>query len=160
MFGPPGVAYVYLVYGVHDCLNVVTEPTGRPAALLVRAVEPLAGQDAMRVARLAHAARRRAVAGQPEILADVERRLAAEPDHRLARGPGLVAAAFSIDRRDGGTDLLDPRSSLRLELPDEPLAEDRIGRTSRIGVGYAIEPWRSLPWRLFDTTSPAVSGRR
>ena len=160
MFGPPGRAYVYLVYGMHDCLNVVTEPAGRPAALLVRAVEPLDGLAAMRRARLAHATRRRAVARSPEVLRDLSRRLAAEPEARLARGPGLVAAAFSIDRHDTGLDLLDPRSPLRLELPAEPLAAAPLATSARIGVGYAAEPWRSLPWRLFDRTSPSVSGRR
>ena len=59
MYGRSGIAYVYLVYGMHHCLNVVTEPEGRPAALLVRAVEPVDGIDAMRVAR-ARATRRRA----------------------------------------------------------------------------------------------------
>ncbi|HET9681792.1 MAG TPA: DNA-3-methyladenine glycosylase, partial [Candidatus Limnocylindrales bacterium] len=158
MFGPPGIAYVYLVYGVHDCLNVVTEPAGNPAALLVRAVEPIEGVAAMRQARLAHARRRRAVAAGPELQADLARRLAAEPDERLARGPGLVAAAFSIARDDTGTDLLDPAGRLHLELPDAPFAPDRLGTSARIGVGYATEPWRSLPWRLFDATSPSVSG--
>ena len=52
MYGPPGVAYVYLVYGMYDCLNIVTEAEGRPAAILVRAVEPLEGADAIREARL------------------------------------------------------------------------------------------------------------
>ncbi len=160
MFGRPGTAYVYLVYCIHDCLNVVTEPEGRAAALLVRAVEPLEGQAAMRAARLRHAGRRRTVADQPAVLADLRRRLAAEPDSRLASGPGLVAAAFSIDRRDSGTDLLAPSSTLRLELPEAALDDARIRTSARIGVGYAAEPWRSVPWRLYDASSPAVSGRR
>jgi DNA-3-methyladenine glycosylase len=158
MFGPPGHAYVYLVYGMHDCLNVVTEPDGRPAAVLVRAVEPLEGAAVMRAARLSHAARRRAVRGDAAALADLARRLEALPEERLASGPGLVAAAFSIGRADSGLDLLDPAAPLRLELPREPLGEARIATSARIGVGYAAEPWRSLPWRLYDVASPSVSG--
>ena len=92
---------------MHHCLNVVTEPAARPAALLVRAVEPIEGVDAMRAAR----ERSRPAAARPA----TRRRAAPIPDARLAAGPGLVAAAFGIDRRDTGIDLCDPASPLRLE---------------------------------------------
>ena len=101
MFGPPGIAYVYLVYGMHHCLNVVTEAPTRPAALLVRAVEPVEGADVMRAAReAAMGSRRSAATGER-----VPRRI---PDARLAAGPGLVAAAFGIDRTHTGLDLCEP----------------------------------------------------
>ncbi len=154
MFGPPGRAYVYLVYGMYECLNVVTEPHGPAAALLIRAVEPLAGADLMRDARAAWAARRR---GATAATLERIRRL---PDARLASGPGLVTVAFGIDRGDSGRDLCDPSSSLRLELravDDRPPA---IVATPRIGIDYAPAPWRDHPWRLVDASSPAVSGPR
>jgi DNA-3-methyladenine glycosylase len=158
MFGSPGVAYVYLVYGMYDCLNVVTEPAGVPAALLVRAVEPLEGLSAMRASRLALAvARRRTPVDQ-----DLERaRLDRLPDARLASGPGLVAAALGLDRSLTGRDLCDPSSDVRLE-PGDRIGEeldDRIVATQRIGVAYAGEPWASQPWRLAIAGHPAVSGR-
>jgi len=62
MYGPAGIAYVYLVYGMHDCLNIVSEPVGRPAALLVRAIEPVDGIDTMRAARAERAVGRRRAA--------------------------------------------------------------------------------------------------
>jgi DNA-3-methyladenine glycosylase len=152
MFGPPGVAYVYLVYGMYDCLNVVVEPDGRPAAVLVRAVEPLTGIDAMREARARHAAarrRRQAPAARPV------------RDHRLASGPGVLAAAFDIDRSMTGLDLLDPASSLRLEVdPAAGNGEPDVVATPRVGIDYAPEPWRSLPWRLVIAASPSLSGPR
>ena len=158
MYGPPGIAYVYLVYGMHECLNVVTEVEGRPAAVLIRAVEPLDGVALMCQARIARTRRRGPP--QPERDAASDRtaeRLAELPASRLGSGPGLLAAAFDITRADTGRDLLDPGSTLRLE-PGAPPA--RVVATPRVGIGYAAEPWRGKPWRLIDPTSPAISGPR
>jgi DNA-3-methyladenine glycosylase len=140
MFGPPGIAYVYLVYGMHHCLNVVTEAAPRPAAVLVRAVEPVAGVAAMR------AARERTARGAVRAA-----------DSRLGAGPGLVAAAFDIDRACTGVDLCDPASELRLEARpgDEP--DPAILATARIGIAYAGEPWISVPWRFVAAGSPSLS---
>jgi DNA-3-methyladenine glycosylase len=153
MYGPPGMAYVYLVYGMHDCLNVVTEPTGRPAAVLVRALEPLEGLSAMRAGRADHVRRSRRSAN---LTARDRERLAAVPDDRLASGPGLVAAAMGIDRRATGTDLLDPGSDLRIEAGSR--AGRSVAATPRLGIGYAGEPWVSRPWRLILADSPSLSG--
>ena len=158
MFGPPGIAYVYLVYGMYDCLNVVTGPEGAASALLVRAVEPLEGSEAMRAdrARLA-AARRRSL--DRDAAAERER-LARLPDRRLASGPGLVGAAFGIDRTFTGVDLCDPHSPLRLEEPVGSVPDAEIVATPRIGVADAGEPWTSRPWRLVVAGHPSVSGPR
>lgn len=146
MFGSPGLAYVYLVYGMHNCLNVVTEAAGRPAAILIRAVEPISGVDGMRAARLS-----------PTPAGSTRReRIEALPASRLAAGPGLVCAAFSIDRNHNGTDLCDPASELRLETaPDGEVPP--IASGPRVGIAYASEPWLSMPWRFFVPTSQALS---
>jgi DNA-3-methyladenine glycosylase len=157
MFGPPGRAYVYLVYGMYDCLNVVTEPAGKPAAVLVRAVAPLEGVDAMRIDRIVRATtrRRQPDAERQAIVAERIGRLRAE---RLASGPGLVAAALGIDTGWTGIDLCDPSSPLRLESapPDEPAPE--IAATPRLGIAYAGDPWTERPWRLIVRGHPSVSG--
>ena len=140
MFGPPGHAYVYLVYGMYDCLNIVIEPNGRAAALLVRSIEPLEGVDLMRHAREERAAGRalgradrRDAPAQDAARADTARqRVAGLPAARLASGPGLVCAAFSVERAAG----------------------------PRIGIGYAPEPWLGMPWRVWAAGNPAVSGPR
>jgi DNA-3-methyladenine glycosylase len=157
MYGPPGIAYVYLVYGMYDCLNIVTEPEGRPAAVLVRAVEPIEGADAMRSARMARGTARRRARSTAADAAEAER-LAALPVERLASGPGLVAAAFDIDRTATGLDLLDPASTLRLE--DRPAGEPPpiVETTSRIGIAYAGSPWTEMPWRFAVAGSAALSG--
>ena len=157
MYGRPGVAYVYLVYGMYDCLNVVTEPEGMPAALLVRAVEPLDGVDAMRVERVVRASARHRSASPERAAAEAER-IAALPAWRLASGPGLVAACFGLTRDWTGIDLCDPRSPLRLESAaagDPPLD---VGATPRVGIAYAGEPWASRPWRFLAPGHRSVSG--
>ncbi len=143
MFGPPGIAYVYLVYGMHYCLNVVTEPAGRPAAVLIRAVEPLEGAGSMRRAR-----------------AQGRHAHVRVPDVRLAAGPGLVAAAFGIDRSHSGLDLCDPASPIRLEVAPVGEAPVEIEATPRVGIAYAGEPWASVPWRFLLTGSRALSRGR
>ena len=155
MFGRPGVAYVYLVYGMHNCLNVVTASEGRAAAVLVRAVEPISGLAGMREARLANAVEQAKRRGS-EAVALARRSIQALPAPRLASGPGLVCSAFSIDRADDGVDLCDPTSRLRLEVAgeDEPLA---VATAPRIGIGHAAEPWRSVEWRFFVPGNPAIS---
>jgi DNA-3-methyladenine glycosylase len=159
MYGPPGVAYVYLVYGMYDCLNIVTEPAGRPAAVLVRAVEPIEGATTMREARLSWWRTRRR-SSDPGAEGAEAARLRAMLDDALAGGPGLVAAAFAIDKSATGLDLLDPRSPLRLE--PAPAGESRgdVVATPRIGIGYAGTPWTEVPWRFVDAASRSVSAPR
>ena len=145
MFGRPGLAYVYLVYGMYDCLNVVTGEEGAASAVLIRAVEPIAGSAAMIAGREATAARLR------------RRPAAPRAGDAVASGPGRLCAAFGIDRSFNGVDLCDPTGPLRLELglPDD--RPPQPGWTPRVGVAYAGEPWASLAWRLVDRSSPALS---
>jgi len=161
MFGLAGIAYVYLVYGMYDCLNVVTEEDGVAGAVLIRAVEPLEGIEAMRRARFVVEGRRRAIReASDEARAAAAQRLAGVPVTRLASGPGLVAAAFGIDRTWTGTDLCDPASPVRLEpVPAaDALADDAVRITTRIGVGYAGPDWADRPLRFVRRSHPSVSG--
>ncbi|HVZ37393.1 MAG TPA: DNA-3-methyladenine glycosylase [Polyangiaceae bacterium] len=129
MFGPPGYAYVFLVYGLHWHFNIVTTRTGAPHAVLIRAVEPLEGLELM--------ARRR---GLP-----ASRR-------ELTNGPGKLCLAFGIDRRAYGADLT--RGALFLSDG----ARTRTARSPRIGIDYAGD-WAERPWRFYDPSSPYVSRR-
>jgi DNA-3-methyladenine glycosylase len=134
MYGPPGHAYVYFIYGMHYCMNVVCQPREVPEAVLVRALEPLAGEDLMR--------RRR---GLPNA-----------PSWRLCRGPGALCQALGIARSENGLDLT--RGALR--LLDGPAIPGRaVVRTPRIGVDYAGSHAMRL-WRFAVRESRAVSGRR
>jgi len=134
MYGPPGRAYVYFVYGMHHCMNVVCQPPGTPEAVLLRALEPTAGQALMR--------RRRG--------------LAEAPAWRLCRGPGALCQAMAITRAENGADLV--RGRLRI-LDAPPGAAAAIIRTPRVGVDYA-GPDARRPWRFVVVGTRAVSGRR
>jgi DNA-3-methyladenine glycosylase len=163
MSGPPGIAYVYLVYGMYDCLNVVTGQEGAPSAVLIRAVEPLEGLAEMRRDRLVVEARRKA-ARTPDGLAAARDRIDRTPDLRLASGPGLVAAAFGIDTSWTGRDLCDPTRPFRLERdpadPSDTVAPGDVAITPRVGIAYAGEDWASRPWRFSIAGHPSVSGPR
>ena len=163
MAGPPGIAYVYLVYGMYDCLNVVTGHEGAPSAVLIRAVEPLEGLTEMRRDRLVVEARRKA-GRTPDGLAAARDRIERTPDHRLASGPGLVAAAFGIDTSWTGRDLCEARAPLRLERdpsdPSDTVAPGDLAITPRVGIAYAGDEWASRPWRFSIAGHPSVSGPR
>ena len=156
MYGDPGHAYLYLVYGMYTCLNVVTEPAGRPAAVLIRAVDLIAGVDAARALRTRHEMAIKRLRDDPAGRARVAERIAATPAARLASGPGLVGASFGLDPSMSGLDLCAAGSRLRLES-GEALDPATILASARVGIGYAGEPWASEPWRFAIAGDPAVS---
>jgi DNA-3-methyladenine glycosylase len=116
----------------------------------VRAVEPLEGLELMRHSRNAlHRARRKASS---------RALVGGLPDHRLASGPGLVAAAFGIDVTWTGTDLCNPTSALRLENAPEGEPVPAVRATPRIGIAYAGQPWTDHAWRFVIEGHPSASG--
>jgi DNA-3-methyladenine glycosylase len=135
LYGPPGMAYVYLNYGIHYLVNAVTEPAGSPAAVLIRALEPLDGEVLMR--------RRRA---------RMSGRTAGEFDAaELCRGPGNLTRALGISRRQNLRDLTG--SALRIE--DRRLPAREIAWSRRIGINVGVES----EWRVHAVGSAAVSGK-
>jgi DNA-3-methyladenine glycosylase len=134
MFGPPGFAYVYFIYGNHYCLNVSCLPEGTAGAILFRAAEPLLGIEAMAKAR--------------GVAIDTTRGL-----RNLTSGPGRLAEAFGITRsRDNGRDFTDPSSDLL--IVDDGYGVPAIVATARIGITKAAE----LPLRYLIAGNPFVSG--
>jgi DNA-3-methyladenine glycosylase len=136
MFGPAGHAYVYLIYGMHHCLNVVTEAEGRASAVLLRAILPTIGLETMR--------RRR--------------RRPQDPDTRLGSGPARLSDALGIDLAQDGHDLVGG-GTLRLLRPPHgwPLRGEEIVRGTRVGVESAGPPWSEELWRFGVAGSPALS---
>lgn len=151
MFGPPGVAYVYLSYGRHHCLNVVTEEDGRPGAVLIRALEPVSGQEIM--ARRRRRKGQRARAGGQR---GTQRTLAATPglSRQLCNGPGKLCQALGIDLRWNGLPFR-PRSGQGRQLWLSPPtgAPPRVVATPRVGIRVATE----APYRFVDAASDCLS---
>lgn len=132
MFGAAGALYVYLIYGMHHCANVVTGPLGDGQAVLIRAVEPIGDTARMASAR-------------PKAQRMVD----------LTNGPGKLCAALGIDRSHDRLDLLASTSPVRLEL-GAPCAAYEIEQTTRIGLSVA----RETPWRWYLRGNPWVSKPR
>jgi DNA-3-methyladenine glycosylase len=133
LYGPPGVAYVYVNYGIHYLVNAVTEAEGSPAAVLIRALEPRDGVAIMR---------RRRASGTSKARADF-----AVDD--LCRGPGNLTRALGITLRQNYSDLTS--SALRIEDCGEPARAVELSR--RIGINVGVEQ----EWRVCAVDSPAVS---
>ncbi len=118
MFGPPGFAYIYFIYGMYYCLNVVTESEGFPAAVLIRAVEPTAGIEHMKHFRNM------------------------DSIQRLTNGPGKLCQAFNLDRTLNGEDLC---GSNLFIMNGETIDDSQIERTRRVGIKVGVNHhWRFL----------------
>jgi DNA-3-methyladenine glycosylase len=133
LYGPPGIAYVYLNYGIHYLVNAVTEPQGSPAAVLLRALEPIEGEPLMRRRRARGTGRDSPAFSTPE----------------LCRGPGNLTRALGISLRQNRLDLT--RGPLRIE--DRGTPERSIAWSRRVGLNVGVE----AEWRVFAVDSPAVS---
>jgi DNA-3-methyladenine glycosylase len=132
MFGPAGFLYVYFVYGMHWCCNVVCGPEGDASAVLLRAGRVTAGADLAR-----------------------SRRPAARTDTELARGPARLASAVGLTGAGTGADLLDPASPIRL-LAGTPVPDAAVRTGPRVGLAVAAE----VPWRFWIGADPTVSPYR
>jgi len=132
MFGPPGRLYVYRSYGIHWCANIVCGPLDTPGAVLVRAIDPDRGVEAM----------------WPD-------RPKARQQADLASGPGKLCAALAIDGGHNAVDLLDDTSPIRLVAQD-PVPEGSVLAGPRIGITKATE----RPWRFAIANNPNVSRPR
>ena len=144
MWGEPGHAYVYFTYGMHWCLNVVTEAAGRPAAVLLRALSAQEGIPTMRRRRGLDSSGQRGKA----LSGALPGRSSGEAKPKgLADGPAKLCQALGIDGRLDGDDLC--RAGARLFIEDGPaLPPGAIARGPRVGLNRVPEPWKSKPWRL------------
>lgn len=133
LYGPPGRAYVYFTYGMHYLLNAVTEPEGNPAAVLIRAVEPLEGIEWMMRARRA------------------------ETTRLLTAGPARLTQAYGLDLRHNRADLRGPEIWIE---EGEPFSDPRVAASPRIGCQTAPAPWDRMPWRFYVAGHPFVTPGR
>jgi DNA-3-methyladenine glycosylase len=134
-FGPKGHAYIYFIYGMYHCLNVTSgEISGKPEAILIRAVEPIEGVEIMLM----------------------NRRINIDKIRNLTSGPGKLCEAMGITTRLNGHDLVTPPLYIK---GDGSVSRDQIQEDRRIGVDYAGK-WRNMPWRYFIKDNDFVSVNR
>lgn len=133
MWGPPGTAYVYFTYGMHYCFNVACLRADHPAAVLIRAIEPMEGIEIMRENR----------SRAP--------RIRKPTDRDLCNGPAKLCQAMDIDRSLDGVDLL--QSPQLTILRGQPIPDHEIEITSRVGIAYA-QDWAHKPLRWARITDP------
>ena len=133
MWGPPGHAYVYLCYGIHQLLNLVTDREGEGAAVLIRACEPVAGLELV-----------------------MQRRGMDKSGPALLTGPGKVGAALGLDTGSSGASLF---NGAGLTVRDAPSPE-RLLVGPRVGVDYAEPAHRDAPWRIAIADTPWVTQRK
>ncbi len=136
IYGKPGFSYVFFVYGMHHCFNIVTGPEGVPQAVLIRAAQPVGGIEIMARNRFGTA---------PSPLSEKEL-------VQLANGPGKLCEALAIDRACNGMDLCGDG----LYLEDHPCGAFEIASSRRIGIDYAQEA-REYPWRMYIGNNRFVS---
>ncbi|MMZ50983.1 3-methyladenine DNA glycosylase [compost metagenome] len=137
MYGPPGFAYVYLIYGMYNCVNVVTNEAEKPEAVLIRALEPTCGVEQMSMARF----------GKSELLTSRE-------TISLTNGPGKLCQALGITRTHNEYDLCGETLYItESSKPDEPF---ETVETTRINIDYAEEA-ALYPWRFYIKDNPFVS---
>jgi DNA-3-methyladenine glycosylase len=138
LFGPPGYAYVYFIYGMYYCLNISCLPDGEPGCILIRALEPVSGLEQMAKAR-----------GLEDDDLDFSRQANLR---RLTSGPGRLCEALGITRnRDNGKDLVSPESDL--QVADDGHRLKKAAVTPRIGISKAAE----MPLRYVIVGNPFVS---
>lgn len=138
IYGAPGHAYVYLIYGMHCLFNIVTAPAEMPQAVLVRALEPVEGEDLMAIRRFK----------KPLAALTKQQRLS------LTNGPGKLSAAMAIDRSLYGEDLCGSR--LYVEDEGDKARSFSVVKAKRIGIDYAEEAIH-FPWRFYIENNPYVS---
>lgn len=146
MYGPPGTAYVYFTYGMHFCFNIVCGRQDQPVAVLIRALEPVLGVEAMSELRRAASKAR-----NPEFAPAA-----------LCRGPARLCQALAIGRELNGLDLVTDRrlfvaeSTAELSARLRAVADKDVVRAARVGVGYA-GPWAARRLRWLVAGHPCVS---
>ncbi len=131
MFLEGGSAYVYICYGIHNMLNVVTNESGIGDAVLIRSIEPIEGIDIMR-----------------------KRRGHSYSNYKLSGGPGKVCQCLGITKDFDGVSFINERS--KLKIYDDGYVADMVS-TPRVGMSYRVAEFANMPWRFYERNNPYIS---